>query len=572
MDPFRVKRRSTAAATKIEHRCQQRVPDPADAANSRRCMGKRPHMKFAKRAYNAVIQHRAWFAGLPLLSAVLLAPLFITDVPPVLDYPNHLARFVLLAAPRDDPVLGPIFMPHWAIIPNLAADVIVPPLLHLMPVHVAGRCLLGAVLLLNLAGVIALHGALFRRISLWPLASGIVAYNSTFLLGFLNWQIGSGLAMLCAAAWLTWREHRPVMTIMGASVASVALFFCHLMGAVFFLLLIGSAELYAMWQSRRVFIRLASLLAVLAGPILLSLMAELSDGASVTHWMNPHDKLIQTTSPFINYLFPLDMATALFVYSAIAIGISVGWFKLAPRAAPAAVALAILYVVLPFDLMDASFLDTRVAVMFGFLLFAVVDPVKMRRRPRQVLATSLAVLFALRMAVVAEVWMEHQRDLTQLRAVIAAVPPGALVYLTNVPQDEAPGYWDAGPRSRRLSNTLRTDYHLPALLLIEHGAYWPVLFANPGQQPIRLRPAYARLARQAHDIPPHSILLTDQDRVSARLRGFDFVLMLEAGADPDLTGFIPRCLDLVSRADFAALFKVRRETCALATDPGVVAR
>src|ERR1700722_12257786 len=53
--------------------------------------------------------------------------------------------------------------------------------------------------------------------------------------------------------------------------------------------------------------------------------AELSDGASVTHWMNPHDKLIQTTSPFINYLFPLDMATALFVYSAIAIGISVGW-------------------------------------------------------------------------------------------------------------------------------------------------------------------------------------------------------------------------------------------------------
>ena len=170
----------------------------------------------------------------------------------------------------------------------------------------------------------------------------------------------------------------------------------------------------------------------------LSLLTELSDGTSATHWMNPHDKLIQTASPFINYLFPLDMATALFVYAVIAIGISVGWFKLAPRAAPAAVVLAILYVVLPFDLMGASFLDTRFAVMFGFLLFAVVDPVKMPRQPRRVLATGLAVLFALRMAVVAEVWTEHWRDLTQLRAVIAAVPPGALVYVTNVPQDEAP--------------------------------------------------------------------------------------------------------------------------------------
>jgi hypothetical protein len=521
-------------------------------------------MKSAKRAYCAVIQHRAWWAALPVLSVVLLAPLLITDVPPLLDYPNHLARFVLLAAAKDDPVLGPIFMPHWVIIPNLAADVIVPPLLHLMPVHVAGRCLLGAVLLLNLAGVIALHGALFRRLSLWPLASGLAAYNSTFLLGFLNWQIGSGLAMLCAAAWLTWREHRPVMTIIGASVASVALFFCHLMGFVFFFVLIGSAEVYAMRQDRAVISRLASLLAVLAGPMLLSLLTEQSDGTSATHWMNPRDKLIQTASPFINYLFPLDMATALFVYAVIAIGISVGWFKLAPRAAPAAVVLVILYVVLPFDLMGASFLDTRFAVMFGFLLFAVVDPVKMPRQPRRALATGLAVL---RTAVVAEVWTEHWRDLTQLRAVIAAVPPRALVYVTNVPQDEAPAYWDAEPRSRRLSNTLRTDYHLPALLLIEHGAYWPVLFANPGQQPIRLRPAYATLASEAHDIPPHSILLADPDSVSARLRGFDFVLMLEAGADANLADFIPRCLDLVSRADFAALFKVRRETCPLVTGP-----
>ena len=137
-------------------------------------------------------------------------------MPPLLDYPNHLARFVLLAAGPDDPTLGPIFTPHWAIIPNLATDVIGPPLLRLLPVHIAGRCLLGGILLLNLAGVLALHRALFGRRSFWPLASGLVAYNCGFLLGFLNWQIGSGLAMLFAAAWLTWRERRPVATIAAA--------------------------------------------------------------------------------------------------------------------------------------------------------------------------------------------------------------------------------------------------------------------------------------------------------------------------------------------------------------------
>ena len=132
--------------------------------------------------------------------------------------------------------------------------------------------------------------------------------------------------------------------------------------------------------------------------------------------------------------------------------------------------------------------------------------------------------------------------------------------MTNVPQDEAPAYWDAGPRSRRLSNTLRTDFHMPALLLIERGAFWPLLFANPAQQPIRLRSAYARLAQEAHDLPSHAALGADPDRGSGALRDFDFVLMLEAGADVDLANFVPRCLTLVVRTDFAALFRVASDS------------
>ena len=514
-----------------------------------------------------MIRHGAWWAVLALLSAVLLAPLLISDVPPVLDYPNHLARLVLLAAGPDDPVLGPVFMPHWAIIPNLATDLIGPTMLHLLPVHVAGRCLLGGVLLLNLAGVLALHRALFGRLSFWPLASGLVAYNSGFLLGFLNWQIGSGLAMLFAAAWLKWRERRPVATIVGAAVASIVLFFCHLMGLMFFLVLIGSAEAHAMWRGRATLVRSASLLPVLAGPIFLSLMTALRDAPAATHWMSPHDKLVQAASPFINYLFPLDMISAVLVFGGVTLGVAVGWFVLAPQAILSVALLAILYAVLPFDLMSTSFLDTRIAIMLGFLLFAAVDPLYLPWQMRRAVAAGLLALFVARMAVVAEVWSEHRRDLGDLRTVIAAVPPGASVYMTNVPREEAPEYWDAGPRSRRLSNTLRTDYHLPALLLIERGAYWPVLFANPTQQPIRLRPAYDKLAREAHAIPSHAALVAHPDSGSTALRDFDFVLMLEAGADADLANFVPNCLTLMSRTDFAALYRVRRDKGACVAGP-----
>jgi len=257
------------------------------------------------------------------------------------------------------------------------------------------------------------------------------------------------------------------------------------------------------------------------------------------------------------------MVSAVLVYGGLALGIAAGWLVLAPRAVGAVAILLLSYPVLPFDLMSASFFDTRIAIMLGFLLFAATEPAHLPAQPRRMVAAGLAALFAVRMSVVADVWVQHRRDLADLRAVIAAVPPGASVYMTNVPQEEAPAYWDAGPRSRRLSNTLRADYHLPALLLIERGAFWPLLFANPAQQPIRLRPAYERLAHEAHDIPSHAALVADPDRGSAALSDFDFVLMLEAGADANLPGFVRKCLVLLSQTDFAALYRVRHEgnTC-----------
>jgi len=519
----------------------------------------------------------AWWVALAALSVILLAALLITDVPPVLDYPNHLARLVLLAAGSDNKVLGPIFAPEWTVIPNLSGDVIGLMFLHLLPVHVAGRCLLGGILLLNLAGVLALHRAYFGGRSFWPLGSGLVAYNCCFLLGFLNWQISNGLAMLGAAGWLIWRERWPVATVAAAMAAAVLLFFCHLVGLVLFLVLIGSAELRAMRNLRAIAIRCTGLLAVLAGPIILATFAAVHDAPSAAHWPRLDVKLVNAASPFINYVFPLDMISAVLVYGGIALGVAVGWLIVAPRAVAAVAILPIAYFVLPFDLMGASFLDMRFAVMFGFLLFAAVDLAPQSALAREsaicrwlrigppswayrIAAAGCAILFAVRMATLAYVWTEQRRDIAELRAVIAAVPPGAKVLFTNVPQEEAPAYWDAGPRSRRLSNGLRADYHLPALLLIERGAFWPVLFANPKQQPIRLRAAYAKLAREGHDMPSHARLVEDPDSALPALRDFDFVLMLEAGADPDLTNFIPRCLALESRSDFAALFRMLRDS------------
>src|ERR1700710_1672748 len=95
---------------------------------------------------------RVWWLALTGLCVALLAPLLIVDVPPLLDYPNHLARVFVLAALPHDPVLARFYAAHWSIIPNRALDLVGPPLIAVLPVHVAGRVLIAAALLLPFLG------------------------------------------------------------------------------------------------------------------------------------------------------------------------------------------------------------------------------------------------------------------------------------------------------------------------------------------------------------------------------------------------------------------------------------
>ena len=124
-------------------------------------------------------------------------------MPPLLDYPNHLARAVVLAFGDSDPVLSRMYAAHWAIIPNLGMDLVLPPLLHVLPIHLAGRMVVGGAILLPVIGTIAYSRATFGTRSAWPLASGLVAYNATLLLGFLNFAAAIGIALLLAAAWIS---------------------------------------------------------------------------------------------------------------------------------------------------------------------------------------------------------------------------------------------------------------------------------------------------------------------------------------------------------------------------------
>jgi hypothetical protein len=508
-----------------------------------------------------------WWCALVALCLVLLAPLTLVDVPPLLDYPNHLARLFVLAFVSNDPIIARFYEPHWGIIPNLALDLTVPPLLRVFPIHIVGRAVAGLILLLPVFGAVAYHRALSGRMSYWPLTSVLFAYNAASLRGFLNFITSIGFALLFAAAWVAWRERRPLLAVLICSAGAVALFFCHLTGLLFFAVLIGAHELASLrevpfrvdWILRRI----AVVAVVFAAPAVLYGVSDLQGMTGASEFRSMAGKLHAALIPVINYLLPLDIATAVLCAVVPLFCIARRWCAVPFQAAVGIVTLLLLFIGLPTAFKGTFDLDMRFIIMASALAPAILVPAAMPRRAAWMISTGFLVLFTARMGVVMTVWHAWGDELAAFRAVIAPIQPGDVVLTVRLPRGEEPSVWTSVATARRLSDGTVADGHIAALLLIEHRAWWPFLFDNPSQQPIETREPFRTLAARVDGSPDPIALLA---RGAPEMRPFTHVLI--RGPAPSPAEIATEGLRLISGNGEAALFAVMRDEAGGTRPPG----
>jgi hypothetical protein len=493
----------------------------------------------------------------------LVAPFFLVDMPPVLDYPNHLARFMVLAHPGDR-ALSAMYAPHWALLPNLGADVLGMLLLKVAPVHVGGRIVLATALFAPLLGLNLYSRAAFGRWSWWPLASALAAYNGVFLMGFMSFLLSLGLAFAGAALWL-WLRRRGHFWLSAAAGAAVmaATFICHLFGMAVMALLIGAREgedLIALWRKTgrppyAEAARRAALLALTLCPAaILFLSCGLASSPTAPHGWDASHKAWDIFTAFMSYSRPLTLLTGIFTFAVVILGWRGASF--APGARLALAVAAVVYVLEPNALQTGSFVDLRVGLILGLLLFAGFQP---RIAPRQALVCALAIaaLIGGRVGDIALRWAHHRADLSDVRGAIAAIPPGARVLVAR-----GPGGGPA-PAERLLPGIYETDGHVSALIAIERKAFWPLMFADPRQQPLVILPPYSALAAPLSEPVSWPALakssfnaedLAGVGDLSRWRQRFDYVLLLDAEG----AGQGPGGLQLLYPGAYARLYRTPR--------------
>jgi hypothetical protein len=424
----------------------------------------------------------AFAALFVVLFVVACVPVMVGGILPLVDYPNHLARMAVIARLPHDPVLQQYYALAWRPIPNLAMDVLVPPLLRFMPLVVAGKIFVLATFLLLAGGAGLLHRVLFGRWSAWPCLAFLLLYNRLLLWGVLNFLFGLGLA-LCAAALVLSLRRRVALRLAVSVVAALVLYAAHLMAfGIYAVLVVGSEATGLLRAPRAAVARMAVATLPLIPPLILMLAWGGGGGGGALSFAKPWRKLDLLFSVFDLYHRPFDIACFALAVAALGFAYWRRWLRLAPEMGLPLAVLAFLYLAAPSQMLGASGIDRRFPLALALILVAASAWVPPRPLLERGFLAAAALLFAIRLGTVAASWQASAREYDALLPALRAVPAGSRIAVAAPP--------DA-------TNVTATPLvHLPVLAVALDDAFVPTLFAIPGQQPIAFTPAWRDLAAE----------------------------------------------------------------------------
>lgn len=491
-----------------------------------------------------------------LLGAGALYPLASVALPPLADYPNHLARAHILANYGAIPELRANYALALDLSPNLAMDLLVPPLIHVMPALDAGRVFLALTLVMLVAGTLALHRAVHGRAGPWPAAAYLLLYNYLLAWGFVNFLFGLGMYLLAFAGWIASAERPAWARLALYSTAAVALFFSHLVALGVYGLSVAAYELWRTLEGpARPRARVLGDWAVAAGQFALPaffLLVHLPGGAGgLTNFGTAGNKAVALLSPTLFHFAPLDFALFAFLVGVLAVGALRGRIVLAPALRAPLVALGVAALLMPNWLIGIWGVDFRLPTVIALLLAAGLRPRGWSPRAAAAVGAIALALFGARIAAIAADWQAYDRQAAELRAALSGISNGArLLTVQNLPAPHAPAdpvEWMLA--AQELQPVALPDgaagfqpayWHLPSLAVIERAAFLPTMFTE-AQQPLRAAPATASIDTPSGGPIAMSDLMDGADRERSR----DLRRMSNARGLPAYWAFWPRRFDYV---------------------------
>jgi hypothetical protein len=415
------------------------------------------------------------------LVALSLFPIFNVKLPPLTDYPAHLARLYIITHQHDE-LLTTFYTVHWPLVSGIGMDSVFLLISNVTDVFFAGKLLIVLTLLTMISGTFALHYVLYRE---WKgqVISFLFIFNGIFLYGFLPYVLAVGVALWATAGWVALRNMFWLLRLIFATCAVCVLFLTHLGGVALFGLAVFCYEISRLhrreWHLRSIDFAVAAASFLIVIPLLLR--EPMSHEWPKIQWLTLESKWIGLyfTIRSANLLVDGFVALCLLIlltylmYSKRLVMPRLAWLFLIFASAT--------YLVIPSTIGNAEILDIRLPVAFLLFLIAM-----MRWRIDTPITTAvfnsvIVILATIRVIGVAQAWQAYSEVVSEYEASLAQVERGSrILVVTNTA-----GGWRGSGNKVTIGMDRLAIIHLPALATIERSCLTTSVFADPGNENYR---------------------------------------------------------------------------------------
>ena len=371
-------------------------------------------------------------------------PLYLVAYPDINELADHIARIHVLQHVAGDALLQKFYVvDRGLIVPNLAMDLLAPPLAALVGAALAVKLYASIATLALTSGAIALGRAVAGRLSVLHLGVLMFAANSALANGYLNYLLGLGGAFWLLAAWIRSSGPMRLTTLLGFALAATALYLCHL--SAFGIYVLGAIG----WQLRGAIGGAAatagrpmpSALYAVGQFIPAELIYVVSERpTAAASWIDPalsggwwsileHKALMFITAPMAGVPAnpPWIYVLPLLICAALAGAMWRGALRYRTAALWIAVPLALAIVLLPYSGFGSSSVDERLLPALLLIVWIGLDLADSTEALRAIVVCLVAAATVGSTTDVLIQWRARDPEYAELRAALDELPPGARV-------------------------------------------------------------------------------------------------------------------------------------------------
>jgi len=450
-----------------------------------------------------------WLRAPWLLAAVLVLclPYLLVTVPPLIDLPGHLGAAAIEAAPAGSP-LHDYWHWDWAYSLNMGGEVLMKLLADSFGLLAAGWWSAVIATALLTAGCVATIRALNPRGGHGAFWALVFVFSYPLLMGFLNYVLATGLALLVFAAALALDKRAAWRSVLLLA-AQPLLLTCHAVGGALLPLLVASHSFGRVlderpgWRAgaRRIAGDCWPLLATVLTMGLWKLAAPMGKGG--LHWF-PVQKLLAFPYALRDQSQALDIASLAACGLVLVIGAALG-ARWSWRQGLPALAVAGLFAIAPGSIDGSALIDVRLLPVALMLALALQDWSRAPRAVAQTAALAGLALLTVRLGFTAHGFAAYDADYRQQLTALNRVQHGAKV-LTLVEHTCLRESW----------RMPRTD-HIASLASVYRGAWTNDNWAVPGLH--MLSPKFRPARRYTAD--PSTFVWSRGCSGGVKLRGVD---------------------------------------------------